>query len=231
MPDTTNDLGFDEARLAAPTLRRTLAAGHSGHDVARLQAELRRAGVATGAIDGIFGDKTAAAVQAFATREGLAPATAVDGALWSAVLRAGAHAQADAIEAVARALEQAADGSHAAAAAAQQVAAEKRTQTVAAGLDEERAAGLLLDAGRQWRAAADRWLAVAAAVAPHADPDARAVKAHARHLNALDQARAHARRAVNSHALASRDHDAAGATDHRERIATATLAARTLAAD
>ena len=54
-------------------------------------------------------------------------------------------------------------------------------------------------------------------------------KAHARHWNALDQARAHARRTVNSLALAGKDLDAAGGTDHRERLAAHTLTARALA--
>lgn len=231
MPDTSNDLGLAESRAAAPTLHRTLAAGAGGHDVARLQAELRSAGLSPGAIDGVFGDKTTAAVTAFATRESL-PLTdgTVDVALWSAILAAGASARADAIEAAARAHDAAAEAAHDAAGLTQQGAVDKRSKAVPAGPDEESAAGLLLAAAREYQAAAAAWLAAAELVAPHADPDGRGFRAHARHWNALDLARAHARRTVNSLALAGKDFDAAGVTDHRERLARATRAARDLAA-
>ena len=231
MPDTSNDLGLAEARTAAPTLHRTLAAGAGGHDVARLQAELRTAGLTPGAIDGIFGDRTTTAVIAFATREDLTPVDGtVDVALWSAILAAGARARADALEAAARAHEQAADAAHDAAGAAQQLAVDQRSKAIPAGPDEEGAADRLILAAQHWRAAAAQWLAVAEVLAPHADPEGRSYKAHARHWNALDQARAHAKRTVNSLALAGKDFDTAGVTDHRERLARATLAARDLAA-
>lgn len=231
MPDTSNDLGLADARQPAPTLLRPLAAGTAGHDVARLQAELRRAGHNPGAIDGVFGDRTTAAVIAFATRESQ-PLTdgTVDAALWSAILAAGAGAGADAIEVVARAREALATAARDAAAAAQQLAVDKRSKAIAAGPDEEAAAGQLTAAAIAWQAAAAVWLRAAEALAGHADPEGRSYKDLARHWNALDQARAHAKRAVNSLALASKDFDAAGSTDHRERFAAQTLAARELAA-
>ncbi|MBA3545809.1 MAG: peptidoglycan-binding protein, partial [Nannocystis sp.] len=84
MADTTNDISFDEARKAVPVLRRDLGVGKEGHDVARLQSELRRVGLAPGTIDGIFGDRTAAAIQEFAVRNALpVPGGAVDAALWA----------------------------------------------------------------------------------------------------------------------------------------------------
>lgn len=231
MPDNSQDLTLAEAREAAPPLHRILLAGASGHDVARLQSDLHRAGLAPGAIDGIFGDKTTAAIAAFASREGLpAPVSGVDAALWSAILRAGAHAQADALEGLARAHEQSASAARDQAAVAQKSAADKRAAASPAGGDEESAAGLLLLAGQQWVLAAERWHAVADLTAPHADADGRSFRAHARALNDLDLARAHAKRAVNSLALAAKDHEAAGVSDHRDRIAAATLAARVVGA-
>jgi hypothetical protein len=56
-------------------------------------------------------------------------------------------------------------------------------------------------------------------LAAHADPDGRGYKAYARHWAALEQARAHGKRAVNSLVLAGKDFDAADETDHREPFA------------
>lgn len=232
MADTINDLTFDEARAAVPVLRRDLSAGKEGRDVARLQSELRRAGLAPGSIDGIFGDRTATAIQEFAVRNALpAPAGVVDAALWAAILHAGASAQADAHEAVARAHEQAAGAPQDAATALQKVAADKRAQAQPAGADEELAAASLLRAAQQWRAAAEHWQAAATVLAPFADPEGRGVRAYARELRAQDLARSLAARVVNSLALAGRDLDAGGATDHRERLAAATLTARIFAVE
>lgn len=231
MADTTHDLTLDEARQPVPALHRSLAVGAAGHDVARLQAELRRAGLSPGTTDGVFGDKTAAAVVAFAARESLPVAEAtVDAALWSAILASGARTQADAIEAAARAYDDAAELAHGAAAAAQQSAIDKRSKAVPAGPDEQTAAEQLAAAARHYRTAAGRWLASAELLAPHSDPDGRSFKALARHFTALELARAHGKRAVNSLVLAGKDFDAAGETDHRERFAAATLVARELAA-
>lgn len=229
MPDLTDDLTLDEARAPTSTLRRNLGAGSEGHDVARVQSELRRTGLSPGSIDGILGDRTIAALAEFATRSGLpTPVTVVDAALWTAILRAGALAHADAHEALARAHEQTAAAAQDLATAAQKASAEKRTQNAPAGDDESQAADALLRAARHWHHAADSWLAAAARIALHADPDGRGYKAHARHLRALDLVRSLATRTVNSLALAGKDLDAAGSTDHRERLAAATLTARTL---
>lgn len=231
MPDSNNDIGLDEARKPLPVLRRNLGAGMEGHDIARLQADLRRAGLAPGSIDGIFGDRTATALQEFAVRNNLAaPAGVVDAALWTEIVRAGALAQAEAHEVLARARETAAGAPQDAAAAAQKLAVEKRGQAAPAGADEESAANSLLRAGQLWRAAAESWLAAATVLAPHGDPEGRGWRDHARHLRALDLAHSLAARVVNSLALAGRDFDGAGVTDHRERLAATTLAARTLAA-
>lgn len=228
MPDNTDDIGLDEARKPIPVLRRVLVAGMQGHDVARLQSELRRAGLTPGTIDGILGDRTVAAVAEFAIRNGLASAT-VDAALWTALLRAGALARADAHEALARAREQAAAAAQDLAAASQKSAADRRSQSAPAGADEAQAADALLRAAQHWSAAADAWLAAAEVLAPHADPDGRGVKAHARQLRALDQVRGLATRTVNSLALAGKELDAAGSSDHHERHAAAALTARALA--
>lgn len=230
MSDRTNDISFDEARKAVPVLGRDLGAGMTGHDVARLQSELRRAGLAPGSIDGILGDRTAAAIEEFAVRNALpAPGGLVDAALWAAILRAGALARADAHEALARAHEQAAAVPQDAALALQKTAADLRAQAAPAGAEEEQAAAALLRAGQRWRVAADSWLAAAALLAPHDDPDGRGVRAHARHLRALDLARSLAARVINSLALAGRDFDNAGVSDHHERLLAATMTARTLA--
>ena len=230
MASNTDDISLDEARKPVPTLRRNLAAGMEGHDVARLQSDLRRAGLTPGSIDGILGDRTIAAITDFATRNGLpAPVTSVDAALWSSIVRAGAVAQADAHEALARSHEQAAGAAQELATAAQKLAADKRSQAAAAGEDESQAAAALLRAAQHWRAAADIWLAAALLLAPHADPEARGPRTHARHLRALDLVRSLATRTVNSLALAGKDLDAVGHGDHHERLAASTLAARTLA--
>jgi hypothetical protein len=231
MADTNNDLTLDEARRPVPALHRSLAVGAAGHDVARLQAELRRAGLTPGTTDGVFGDRTAAAVTAFAARESLPLVdVTVDAALWSAILASGARTRADAIEAAARAHADAAELAHAAAATAQQSAIDKRSKAIPAGPDEQTAAQQLTEAAEHHRTAAARWLEVAELLAAHADPDGRGYKAYARHWAALEQARAHGKRAVNSLVLAGKDFDAADETDHREPFARATLVARDLAA-
>lgn len=232
MGDRTNDLTLADVMQPRPPLQRALTAGMEGLDVARLQSDLRRLGLALGNIDGVFGERTTAAVKEFAARRNLPdPAGTVDATLWSAICREAALAHADALEGLARALEQSADGPRDRAAALQKSAIDKRAQTQPAGADEEQAAGELARAAQQWRAAAQTWLQAAQEAAKHDDPDGRVWKAYAHHLRAADLARSHAARVVNSLALAGRDLDALGGTDHRERLAAATLAARTLAAE
>lgn len=109
MGNRADDISFDEARKAVPVLRRHLTLGMEGLDVARLQADLRRAGLTPGAIDGVFGERTVTAIAEFAARNGLPdPAGRVDPALWAAIVHAGAFGRAKAQEARARAREQAA---------------------------------------------------------------------------------------------------------------------------
>lgn len=223
MGDRTGELSLQDVLKDRPELTRALAVGMEGHDVARLQAELRRLDLPVGAIDGIFGDKTAAAAQAFATRVGLAFAGTVDAALWAALGRAIVAALAEALAARATAYEQLAALHHASAATHQQAARDKRAQGVPAGDDEERAAEALLQAGRAWCQAADAWLAAASRAED-------GLQGYVRHLRALDQGRSHGTRAVNSYLLAGKDLAAAGATGHELRLAAATVAARDLSA-
>lgn len=223
MADRTDDLSLQDVLTDRPELRRALAVGMEGLDVARLQAELRRLDLPAGTIDGVFGEKTAAAVQAFCDRVGLVSGGAVDAVTWAALGRAVTDEHARALAARATAHEQLAAVHHAAAAAAQQVARDKRAQGIAAGEDEERAGDALLQCGRTWLDAAKAWLVAAARMtASH--------EGYARHLRALEQARDHGVRAANAFALAGKDFTAAGATGHELRLATATLAARELAA-
>lgn len=60
----------DRAEAAAAA---TLAPGRRGHDVAMLQSRLVRMGIMDGMPDGVFGDKTRAAVIAFQWSAGLTP--------------------------------------------------------------------------------------------------------------------------------------------------------------
>jgi hypothetical protein len=221
MGDRTGELSLQHVLEDRPALTRALAVGSEGFDVARLQAELRRLDLPVGAIDGIFGDKTTAAVQALCKRAGVEFTGTVDATIWAALGQAIATSRADALAARAAASEQVADLHHAAAAAHQQIARDKRAQNAAAGDDEERAAEALAQAARAWLAAADAWLAAARGATD-------GLPAYVRHLRALEQGRSHAARAVNSCALAGKDFTAAGATGHELRLATAVVATRDL---
>src|SRR5690606_38244397 len=154
MGDLTQDLSLQDVLEDSTRPARLLAVGMEGHDVARVQAGLRRLGLAAGTIDGIFGDRTATALEAFCTRVGLVYAGAVEVPIWDALMRAAADARAAALAAHAAAHEQQARAHHLAAAAAQQLARDKRTGATMAGDDEEQAAGSLLRAGRAWLDAA-----------------------------------------------------------------------------
>lgn len=223
MGDLTNDLSLQDVLVDSTELERTLAIGAEGHDVARVQAALRRLDLPAGTIDGIFGDKTAAALQSFAVRAGLMFTGVVDDPLWAALTRAVADHHARALAAQATAFEQLAAAHHAAATVAQQVARDKRTQALPAGDDEERAGDALLQAGQTWLDAAGVWLAAAERMqAGH--------QGYARHLGALEQGRSHGTRAANAFALAGKDFTAEGATGHELRLATSIVAARTIAA-
>ena len=217
------DLSLQDVLADSPILQRPLSVGLRGLDVARLQADLHRVGLPAGTIDGVFGERTRAAVQRFCDRSGLVFAGSVDATIWSALALAGAGARATGHAEHAEACERLAALHHAAAAAHQQAARDKRTAAVPAGDDEERAAGELLRAARAWQAAARAWLA--AARAPQADhvPGAR-------HLWALEQVRDYGVRAANSYALAGKDLAGSGATGYEVRIAAAIVEARAIAA-
>jgi hypothetical protein len=221
MGDRTGEMPLQHVLADRPEPTRALAAGSEGLDVARLQADLRRLDLPVGSIDGIFGDRTAAAVQALCTRAGLPFTGTVDAAIWAALATAVAAARADDHAARATACEQLAALHHAAAAAHQQAAKDRRAQNAPAGDDEERAAAALVLAGRAWHEAADVWLAAARRAAD-------GLPAYVRHLRAREQGRGHGARAVNSYALAGKDFAAAGAADHELRLATAVVAARVL---
>lgn len=222
MGDRTGELSLQHVLEDRPQLTRALAVGSEGFDVARLQAELRRLDLPVGAIDGVFGDRTAAAVQTLCKRAGLVFAGSVDAAVWAALGQALAAARADDAAARAAACEQVAGLHHDAAAARQQVAKDRRAQNAPAGDDEEAAAGSLAQAARAWFEAADAWLAAA-------ERAADGLPSYVKHLRAREQARSHAERAVNSYALAGKDFAAAGATGHELRLASAVAAARVLA--
>ncbi len=234
MSERDNDLLFHEARQPRPTLRRTLAPGLRGHDITRLQAELRRAGATPGTIDGVFGDRTATAVREFATRRGLAaPNDSVDQSLWLEILRASAQAHADALEALARGHEQAGSNLNSAATAFQTTAAALRSNGnhLAAANEEEQAAAAFVRAAQRWQLAAEPWLRAATVLAEPPDPEGRDYRAHARHLQALDHARSNAVRAINTLSIAGKDFTTAGNTDHHDRLAAAALHARNIALD
>jgi hypothetical protein len=220
MGDRTGELTLQHVLEDRPPTR-ALAVGSEGFDVARLQADLRRLDLPVGAIDGIFGDKTAAAVQALCKRAGIEFAGSVDATIWAALGQAVAAARADALAARAAASEHVANLHHDAAAAHQQAAKDKRAQQTPAGDDEERAAEALAQAARAWLDAADAWLDAARGATD-------GLQGYVRHLRALEQGRGHAARAVNAYALAGKDFAAAGATGHEPRLATATVAARVL---
>lgn len=221
MGDRTGELSLQHVLGDRPELTRTLAVGSEGFDVARLQAELRRLDLPVGAIDGIFGERTTAAVQALCKRAGIEFKGAVDPAIWAALGQAIVAARTDALAARAAAHEQVAGLHHDAAAAHQLAAKDKRAQVAPAGDDEERAAEALAQAARAWLDAADAWLAAARSAAD-------GLQSYVRHLRALEQGRSHAARAVTSYALAGKDFAAAGATGHELRLATATAAVRVL---
>jgi hypothetical protein len=230
MGDRKNDLTLAEVSQPLPTIHRTLGPGMEGHDVARLQAGLRRLGYVVGPIDGIFGDRTGSAIAEYCIKRKWPGPAVADPALWSEVARDSALAQVDTIEAYAGSLEASTTGPRDAAAALQKTATDLRAQALPAGEDEEKAAGELLRAAQRWRAAADAWALAAQQISPYWDPEGRGFKAFARQLRALDQARSHGARVVNSLALANKDFEALGGTEHRERIAAAIVVGRGLAA-
>lgn len=231
MGDNTNDLALADVLGDRPALKRNLVAGTEGIDVARLQADLRRLGLAVGSIDGIFGANTSAAVKEFQKQKGITGADpgSVDAATWEALARAAVVERAEAREAAARAFEQVGGQHYEAAGKHQQKAVERRQQALPAGFEEEQAFNALLAAGRQWLEASEQWLA-AAEEWPADSPEGQAWKAYSRHLRARDYARSYGVRAANSIGLALKDYEGAAQSDDHARLSAKLAEPRVLAA-
>ena len=105
----------------------TVASGSEGAGVSQLQTMLTAQGFAPGPVDGVFGERTAAAVVAFQTANALEADGAVGPATWAA-LEAAAAAAATAAAAKAEA-DAAKAGADAAQAAAAKAAAEMQQST------------------------------------------------------------------------------------------------------
>ncbi len=230
MPEAENDLSLSEVLETAPPLARSLQAGARGHDVARLQLELKRGGIDPGPHDGIFGAKTERAVEAFRSKHGPAGEGAVDDALFAAVLRVAALDRIEDLKRAAGELEGLAAERRTRADALEDEAAthrgEDRPDEAAARMEE--AAETWLEGAEEWTAAAELWLEAAHHGEPHGVDDGW--KSYARWARATDAARLYAGRARTAFGKAGEDLDAAGGTDHAERIATARAEARALSA-
>ncbi len=227
MPDTTDDLTLSETLEAAPELERTLKAGMAGHDVARLQLDLKRVGFDPGTIDGIYGTKTDAAVAGFRTKHGLA-GEGVAPELWTKLIEVAARERhGDLGRAAAELEEQAAELRTRANAVEDQAKADR-----SAG-DRGQAGALMEDAGEvwiegagAWEQAAELWIEAAHVIGPFAAQGDEGWKAYAKWARASDASRLYAGRARTAFGKAGEDLDAAGSTDHHERLAAARAEAR-----
>jgi peptidoglycan hydrolase-like protein with peptidoglycan-binding domain len=232
MPDTTDDLSLTETLEAAPELLRTLTAGMAGHDVARLQLDLRRAGFDPGGVDGIYGAKTQAAVASFRNEHGLAEGDGVASDTWAKVIEVAARERhgdlgraADEIEAQAAELRTRANGLE------EQAKAERDAGKPAeAGSLMEDAAEVWIEGASAWDQAAELWIEAAHVIEPFVGASDDGWKAYAKWARATDAARLYAGRARTAFGKAGEDLDAAGSTDHAERIAAARAEARARAA-
>lgn len=86
----TTTLSLVSVAQASVTARRTLRVGNQGEDVRELQAALKLLGYFTGAIDGIFGSQTEAAVRRFQSAAGTDSDGIVGAATWSKLFPAAA---------------------------------------------------------------------------------------------------------------------------------------------
>jgi hypothetical protein len=231
MPDTTDDLSLSETLEAAPELVRTLKAGMAGHDVARLQLDLRRAGFDAGEIDGIYGPKTEAAVASFRKKHALA-GEGVAPEVWTKVIEVAARQRHQDLRAAAEEIEaQATELRTRALALEDQAKTEREGQRPAeAGAAGEDAAEVWIEGASAWEQAAELWLEAAHVLEPFGQADDDGWKAYARWARAADAARLFASRARTAFGQAGTDLDAAGSTDHAERIAAARAEARARAA-
>jgi peptidoglycan hydrolase-like protein with peptidoglycan-binding domain len=231
MPDITDDLSLSEVLEAAPGLERTLKAGMAGHDVARLQLDLKRAGFDPGAIDGILGSKTEAAIASFRSKHGLAGEGAPP-EVWKQVIEVAARERHGDLGRAAEEIEaQAAELRTRANAIEEQATSERdggdRGQ---AGASMEDAGEVWIEGASAWEQAAELWIEAAHVIEPFAAAGDDGWKAYAKWARASDAARLYAGRARTAFGKAGEDLDAAGGNDHRERIAAARAEARARAA-
>jgi peptidoglycan hydrolase-like protein with peptidoglycan-binding domain len=88
--DAADEFGsFETLELEAPPVRPTLRRGSRGADVVELQRRLAAAGADPGAVDGIFGSLTDAAVRTFQRLRGLGVDGIVGAQTWAALLGGG----------------------------------------------------------------------------------------------------------------------------------------------
>lgn len=231
MPDTTDDLSLSETLEAAPALLRTLTAGMAGHDVARLQLDLRRAGFDAGDVDGIYGPKTQAAVASFRKKHSL-PGEGVATELWGKIIEVAARERHEDLGSAAAEIEaQAAELRTRANGLEEQAKAEREAQRLAeTGALMEDAGEVWIEGASAWEQAAELWIEAAHVIEPFVAEGDDGWKAYARHARALDAARLYAGRARTAFGQAGEDLDAAGSTDHADRIAAARAEARARAA-
>lgn len=228
MPEQ-DDLTLSEVIEAVPELERTLGPGTRGHDVARLQLDLKRGGIDPGPIDGIFGPRSEAAVDKFRERHDL-PGEGVDREVWAKIVEVAALERFDDLQGAARELEDRAAEHRTRANALEDEAGPLREGDPAeAGARMEEAGETWLEGASAWELAAELWLEAAHVGEPF-DTGDEGWKAYARWARATDAARLFAGRARTALGRAGDDLDAAGSTDHAERIAAARAEARARAA-
>lgn len=228
-PDANDDLSLSEVIEPVPELARPLSAGMRGHDVARLQLDLKRGGIEVGPIDGIFGAKTQAAVDKFIERHELS-SEGVDEAVWAKVIEVAALDRVADLSRAATELEQRASEHRNRANALEDEAGPLRDggDPAEAGERMEEAGELWLEGSSAWELAAELWIEAAHVGEPFAGEDG--YEPYARWARATDAARLHAGRARTALGKAGEDLDASGSTDHAERIAAARAEARARAA-
>ena len=203
----------------------------AGHDVARLQLDLRRAGFDAGEIDGIYGPKTEAAVASFRKKHGEA-GEGVGAELWTKVIEVAARERHGDLGQAAEEIEaQAAELRTRAIELEAQAKAERdggRPGESAALMED--AAEVWIEGASAWDQAAELWIEAAHVIEPFAVAGDDGWKSYAKHARAIDAARLFASRARTAFGTAGEDLDASGSTDHAARIAAARAEARARAA-
>lgn len=228
MPEQ-DDLTLSEVIEAVPELERPLGPGTRGRDVARLQLDLKRGGIDPGPIDGIFGSRSGAAVARFRERHEL-PGEGVDRPLWAKIIEVAALDRFGDLQRAAQELEDRAAEHRTRANALEDEAGSLRDEERAeAGARMEEAGETWLEGASAWELAAELWIE-AAHVAEPFDTGDEGWQAYAHWARATDAARLFGGRARTALGQAGDDLDAAGSTDHAERIAAARAEARARAA-